>query len=149
MTSDSLAAMSNESQDITVGSRTYKCGPWQMRDYAHVERVVRGERLNELIKGSRFAPMMQDPEIMSGAVAQVQNATIGLREMLTCQSARTELLIANLLRNDPTVTEDDVRSLSPIAARELFDFMSELSGLTEKEADADPTISSIPTEGEA
>lgn len=149
MTPDSLAAMSNEPQTITVDGRTYKCGSWQMRDYAHVERVIRSERLNALIEGSRLVAMMQDPDIMAGAIGKVQNATIDLREMLTTQSARTELLIANLLRYDSTVSEGDVRNLGPVTARKLFDFMSELSGLTKKEDNSDPTstTSSTPTEG--
>ncbi len=145
---DSLAAMSNEPQTITVDGREYTCGQWQMGDYAHVESVIRGKRLNELIEGCRLAPMMADPEIMGTAVAKVQTWTPTTGELMLNPLARTELIIANLKRHDPTVPEQAVRSLGPVAARELYDFMSVLSKLTKKDDDADPTTSSTQTEGE-
>lgn len=148
MTSDSLAAMSNEPQEMTIDGRTYKCGPWQMRDYAQVERLVRGERLNQLIEGCRLAPLMADPEIMGSAVAKVQQWTPPTLDMHLNPNARTKLVLANLQRHDKSVSEADAHSMSPMTIRRLFDLMSQLSGLTEKADDADPTTSSIPTEGE-
>ncbi len=146
MTSNSLAAMSNEPQTMTIGGRTYTCGQWQMGDYAKVERIIRGERREELLDSMRFK--MMGEEIVAAAVAAVQNNPITLRDMLAVMSARAELVIANLRRNDTTVTEEHVRGLSPMAIRKLVDFMSELSGLMDKDDDADPTTSSTPTEGE-
>ena len=148
MTSNSLAAMSNEPQTITVDGRTYTCGPWQMGDYAKVERVIRGNRLNELIEGCRLVPLMADPEIMGGAVAKLQQWTPTSLEMHLNPTARTELVLVNLQRNDKTVSDNDVRSIGPMTLRRLFDLMSDLAGLTEKDDDADPTTSSTQTEGE-
>lgn len=152
MTPDSLAAMSNEPQEMTVDGRTYKVGPLQMGDYAKVEAQIRSERREELLESMRFK--MMDSEIIAGALAAVQNAPITLRDMLGCQSARSRLLLACLSRSDPSINGEHINKLSPGAARDLTDFMYEVSGLlpkgTTKEADADPTstTSSIPTEGE-
>lgn len=146
--SESLAAMSNEPQEITVGGRTWKCGAWTMGDYAKVEATIRSERLDTLITQSRHVRMMQDPEILAAAIGHVQNATIGLREMLTSQRSRLELLFINLSRNDPAVSKGDVEALPPIDARTLYDLMSTLSGLDDKTDDADPTTATSSTQAE-
>lgn len=150
MTSDSLAAMSNEPQEMTVNGRTYKVGPLEMGDYAKVEAAIRTERREELLESMRFK--MMDAEIIAGALAAVQNAPITLRDMLGCQSARSRLLLACLSRSDPTITQSQVDKLSPGAARDLTDFMYEVSGLlpkgTTKGTDADPTDTTSSTHAE-